>query len=128
MSDKQSDSTPTRQGKAWDNDEDRRLYDAFVSQHSVSALAAHHRRSEGGIRARLQRLGLIDVDGNTVDPAPAFEPPESRRAARKEGAPNAPRWTFAATLPDGSRLELKSNRPITRATIEQLAAMLEDET
>jgi ATP-dependent DNA helicase RecQ len=48
---------PTYTG--WTDEEDRRLREGFEQGRKINALAAAHRRSEGGIRSRLVRLGLL---------------------------------------------------------------------
>lgn len=49
-----------RQGTPWGSEEDRQLREAFLAGLGFSELASHHQRSRGAIRARLERLGLID--------------------------------------------------------------------
>ena len=120
-----SASPRDRQGLPWSEKEERHLYDGFLSGQTIDAMAALHRRGEGGIRSRLRLLGLIDENGNAIDPPPAFEASKSRRAARQEVLASSGSWTFKAKLEDGSRVELKSNRPITKALVEQLVAVVE---
>lgn len=51
---------PLRHGRPWTKEEDRQLAKAFKSGKSINLLANMHRRAEGGIRARLEKLGIID--------------------------------------------------------------------
>lgn len=50
----------TRQGTSWEPEEEQRLREAFLAGVDISELASRHQRSRGAIRARLERLGLID--------------------------------------------------------------------
>ena len=52
---------PESAGKPWDASEDELLCERFDAGASVSELAREFRRTDGGIRARLVRLGKIDV-------------------------------------------------------------------
>ena len=64
-----------RRGSAWCQEEDRRVYDAFVAGRDIEMLAKAHGRTEGAIRSRLIRLGLVDAKSRPVGPPwPAFEP------------------------------------------------------
>lgn len=65
---------PERQGQGWDIAEERQLYDAYVAGKEISEIAKVHQRGAGGIRAALKRLGLLDDDGQPVDPVPDFAP------------------------------------------------------
>lgn len=70
-----------RQGSSWCQDEDRRVYDAFVTGCDITELARVHGRTEGAIKKRLQRLGLVDFDARPVGPPwPAFEPVSKTRS------------------------------------------------
>jgi hypothetical protein len=120
---------PSRQGKAWSTEEDRRLYDAFVTGPPVDSLASVHERSVGGIRSRLVRLGLLDMDGQVVEPVPPFVAVTRRRAATPEAStsvekPGTVRSIFAVTTDDGWAVEIRSNRPLGRLLVERLMAML----
>jgi len=68
-----------RQGAPWLPEEDRQLYDAFVSGRSAKEAAISHQRSDGAIRSRLRRLGLVDDNGETIEPLPPFRAPVSAR-------------------------------------------------
>ena len=127
-----------RQGKAWSVEEDRQLYDGFVDGKSVDALASAHGRSVGGIRARLGRLGLLDPDGEVVMPTPPFLPvprraPTDSGTGVAAGKEDATRSVFAVRTDDGWAVDLRSNRPLSRALVDRLISMLrgllsEDET
>ncbi len=130
MADPSSDAAAhSRQGKAWTTAEDRQLYDAFLKGLSVDSLASVHERSAGGIRARLGRLGLIDENGEVVEPPPPFAAVSRHRPATA-AAPTSPtnddkaRSVFAVRTEDGWSIEIKSNRPLSRPLIERLASML----
>lgn len=117
-----------RQGKAWNPDEDRRLYDAFVGGQPVNIIASTHGRSAGGIRSRLVRLGLIDQDGVTIEPAPAFLVIKRKEAAASrtstDGTGDDAPSVFAIRTADGWVVDLRSNRPLSRSVVERLTAML----
>ena len=92
-------------------------------------MAAVHQRSPGGIRARLRRLGLIDENGEVVEPPPPFAVPPRRRSNVVEdlGADDdkqAMRLVFALMADDGWRIEIRSNRPFNKAMVERLTLML----
>jgi DNA replication protein DnaC len=81
---------PERHGTAWSAEEEKKLYDAFVSGMAIADIAAAHERKPGGIRAYLQKLGLLDAEGNVVSPRPDFAPSavalkrEARKTAKEE--------------------------------------------
>ena len=50
---------PTNAGKPWTNLEEDKLLDEFDSKMSIAEIAKEHSRSEGGIEARLVKLGRI---------------------------------------------------------------------
>lgn len=79
---------PHRHGLAWSEGEERRLYDGFVAGHSMAAMAEAHDRTRGGIRSHLKLLGLIDDEGVTVLPTPAYAPTPAaeKRTAQKAEA------------------------------------------
>src|SRR5439155_11860956 len=86
LTDTQTDPpVPARQGQAWSDEEDRRLYDSFLAGQPINRMASVHQRSAGAIRARLRRLGLIDENGEVVEPPPPFAVPERRRSRAMEG-------------------------------------------
>ena len=118
-----------RQGKAWSAEEDRQLYDGFVRGDSVEALASAHGRSAGGIRARFGRLGLVDPNGEVVTPTPIFVPVQRRPLADSgtgvaAGSEKATRSVSAVITEDGWAVDLRSNRPLSRALIDRLISML----
>ena len=43
-----------RQGSSWCQEEDRRVYDAFVAGRDIEMSAKAHGRTEGAIRSRLK--------------------------------------------------------------------------
>lgn len=59
-------------GKIWNDDEERQLYDDFVSGKTIDELVIKNERNIGGIRTRLRRLGLIDKNDNRILPVPEF--------------------------------------------------------
>ncbi|MEJ0062394.1 MAG: AAA family ATPase [Alphaproteobacteria bacterium] len=69
-----AEESPERQGLVWSVEEEQRLYDAFAAGKTIKECVAAHQRAPGGIRSRLRVLGLIDEDGNTVEPRPEFSP------------------------------------------------------
>ncbi len=119
-----------RQGKAWSAGEDRQLYDSFVDGQPINGLAAVHGRSAGGIRSRLGRLGLIDQNGDVVEPAPPFAtvgraPPTSSADPVTTSEQDAVRSVFAIRTSDGWVVEIKSNQPLSRPMVERLTSMLQ---
>ena len=115
-----------RQGAPWLPEEDRQLYDAFVSGRSAKEAAISHQRSDGAIRSRLRRLGLVDDNGETIEPLPPFRAPVSARVQATLAKDRDPslKQVFAVTTAEGWRVEIKSNMPLTRDLIDRLAAML----
>ena len=79
----EQDQTIERKGKAWSVEEEQRLYDAFVNQSSLAAIAKAHGRTLGGIGSHLKLMGLLDEDGKKVVPVPDFTPTP---AAQKRNA------------------------------------------
>jgi hypothetical protein len=57
---------PVGAGKPWDTEEEKILVDEFHSGKSIADMSADHARTDGGIRARLVKLGLIPERG--IDP------------------------------------------------------------
>jgi hypothetical protein len=115
---------PARRGQAWTIEEDRQLFDEFGSGHLIDAIALRHQRTPGGIHARLQLLGLIDKDGNSVDPPPPFSSPRERMDRREKDASRPMRVVFAATDSNGWRIEVRSNRLLDILMIKRLSLML----
>jgi hypothetical protein len=129
MSDTQSGAVVhQRQGKAWSVEEDRQLYDGFVNGQAIDTLASVHERSAGGIRARLGRLGLIDPNGEVVQPTPPFAVPGRRRTATagmpSEIEQDEVQSVFGVRTVDGWIVEIKSNRPLSKPLVERLTLML----
>jgi hypothetical protein len=58
--------------RRWSEDEERALYDGFVMGRDVGEFAAEHDRTIGAVRKRLRRLGLLDLNGQTIEPCPPF--------------------------------------------------------
>ena len=57
---------PIGAGKPWGDEEDKNLIDEFHANKSIADMASDHARTEGGIRSRLVRLGLMPE--RRVDP------------------------------------------------------------
>lgn len=95
-----ADPNRPKAGAPWTAEEDQQLRDAFIAQPEISIppLAAAHGRSEGAIKARLIKLGLIEDPGQVTThtphspsaPAPSPEPPPPATSA-----PHTP-----GTIPD----------------------------
>jgi hypothetical protein len=98
-------SDSERHGQAWNADEERRLYDAFVAGVPIKECVEQHQRSSGGIRAALKRLGLIDENGGTVSPTPAFTP-SSAALKRQQKAASKPALTVRKTPEELTEPEL----------------------
>jgi hypothetical protein len=130
MRDPESNPPPSaRQGHAWTEVEDRRLYDSFLAGQLIDAMAAAHQRSTGAIHARLRRLGLINENGEVVEPPPPFAVPPRRRSNAVEdlGADDDKQpmhLVFALMADDGWRIEIRSNRPFNKVMVERLRSML----
>ncbi len=56
----QKETTSENQGQPWNATQDEILIDMFNKNLSVAEMAAALKRSHGGIKARLQKLGLIE--------------------------------------------------------------------
>lgn len=50
---------PENAGKAWDNEEEKELCQSFDAGISIKELAIRHKRTQGSIQSRLERLGKI---------------------------------------------------------------------
>lgn len=46
--------------KSWSSEEDAQLADSFVAGSAIGDLAIEHGRTQGAIRARFERIGMID--------------------------------------------------------------------
>lgn len=55
-----------KQGEAWTQNYDEALIDLFKKHVPVSEIAVTLKRSEGGVRARLKRLGLIEKRSDAI--------------------------------------------------------------
>ena len=110
---------PARQGKPWSEEEDRQLYASFVAGKPLELIVTSHERKPGGIRSRLQRLGLIDRHGEIVDPPPPFGPQEPMKKA------SSLELAFAVTTADGWQVEIRSNRTLAKPLVERLNLMLQ---
>jgi hypothetical protein len=64
-------------GKPWSSDEDRELLAGFDAGKSLSELAQAHGRTQGGIRARLEKHGRLE-------PSPATRWPLKGKFSRDE--------------------------------------------
>ena len=62
---KRQQDLPERVGQPWSENEDNVLVTAFEKGMSLNDLAAEHQRTRGAIRARLVRLGKIDINDHT---------------------------------------------------------------
>ncbi len=49
----------SNQGGPWSDDEDAQLKQLYAAGLSISRIAANHKRSEGAIRSRLEKHGLL---------------------------------------------------------------------
>jgi hypothetical protein len=55
---------PNRAGQPWDDAEDKRLLQALDASTTLAELARRHERTQGSIRARLEKLGKIPPEGH----------------------------------------------------------------
>lgn len=53
---------PESVGKAWTEDEERRLKDEFNSNEPIPLIASRHGRTSRAIEARLEKLGLLTAE------------------------------------------------------------------
>jgi len=119
---------PEKQGQAWNEPEERALYDAFLAGTAVKEIAASHGRTDGAIRSHLKLMGLVDSFGATIEPTPDFSvsgpvakrqqkqqtiaPKKERRKtqAPQEGAPTPaeinPKFKDALAIMEGSDASL----------------------
>ncbi len=49
----------SNRGNAWSDDEDAKLKEWYAAGLSMETIAANHKRTEGAIRARLKKHGLL---------------------------------------------------------------------
>jgi hypothetical protein len=49
----------SNRGNPWSDDEDTELKDSYAAGISIERIATNHKRSEGAIRARLKKHGLL---------------------------------------------------------------------
>lgn len=54
---------PKKAGQPWDDAEDKQLLQGFDARTTITQLARRHERTEGSIRARLEKLGKIQPSG-----------------------------------------------------------------
>ena len=55
-----------KQGEAWTQNYDETLIDLFKKNMPISEIAVTLKRSEGGVRARLKHLGLIEKRSDAI--------------------------------------------------------------
>ena len=90
-----------RQGTPWGSEEDRQLRESFLAGLGFSELASRHQRSRGAIRARLERLGLLDRRAGlreavrrspnlpaTIEPAPSESAPPATASPQPGSDPD----------------------------------------
>ncbi|HYM33766.1 MAG TPA: hypothetical protein VET48_00150 [Steroidobacteraceae bacterium] len=71
-------------GKSWTAEEDRQLLAAFDAGKSLAELAQIHGRTQGGVRARLEKHGRLE-------PSPATRWPVQGKLSRNEPVRDKPR-------------------------------------
>ena len=54
---------PEHAGKPWDDAEDKQLGESFDAGMTVTQLARQHKRTEGSIQLRLEKLGRVPASG-----------------------------------------------------------------
>lgn len=69
---------PRNTGRSWSHDEDRALALRFKAGASVADLAEGHGRTTGGIRSRLEKLGLASSETPKSSPELRTLPPQER--------------------------------------------------
>jgi hypothetical protein len=55
----------SNQGSPWSDDEDAQLKQSYAAGLPISRIAANHKRSEGAIRSRLEKHGLLADDNGS---------------------------------------------------------------
>lgn len=73
-------------GKPWSADEDHQLLAAFDSGKSLSEIAQVHGRTQGGVRARLEKHGRLEPSPATRWPAGKTESNQARSTPMRTGA------------------------------------------
>ena len=88
-----------RIGKKWEEEEEKQLYDEFISGKSFEALPDIHRRGVGAIRYRLERLGLISELGERVEPVPQFSYTKAKQNGKslRDESPKAIEMSFSTS-------------------------------
>lgn len=69
---------PESVGKAWTDDEERRLREEFGAKNPIALIATKHGRTLRAIEARLEKLGLLAADQRAN--ANSFASPAGRRS------------------------------------------------
>ena len=68
---------PKSVGKAWTEEEEQRLREAFARNEPIAQIAAKHARTIRAIELRLEKLGLLRGDERTI--GNSFTRPSGRR-------------------------------------------------
>jgi hypothetical protein len=58
-SDRRRKELPAHTGKAWDEAEKQQLRNEFDAGKTIAEIAEIHQRTEGGIKSRLNQLGIV---------------------------------------------------------------------
>ena len=78
---------PANVGKQWSPDEDQTLIGEFRSGRKLGELALLHQRTQAGIQARLEKLGLIEPAPGEFDRRPGLSRAISSRESASGGGP-----------------------------------------
>ena len=54
-------SLPNNAGKSWTEEENQQIIEAFNNGESIATIAERHQRTQGSIRSRLVKLGIISI-------------------------------------------------------------------
>ncbi|MDR3450035.1 MAG: AAA family ATPase [Alphaproteobacteria bacterium] len=99
---------PERHGQGWDADEERRLYDAYVSGTKLSEIAEAHGRTRGGIRSHLITMGMLDEDGVPIVPEPTFAPSAAAAKRTEKAAARPMKKNPVAEEPGSGEVEVNA--------------------
>jgi ATP-dependent DNA helicase PIF1 len=111
---------PVRHGVAWDEEEERQLYDAFVAGKRMADIAVLHVRTTGSIRSYLKKLGLLDEEGIPIEPKPDYTPTPS---AQKRSTKAAAKTKSRTSAKESAARESDTHTEINPRFAEALALM-----
>ena len=60
-SNERKSTLPNNAGKPWTEEENQQIIEAFNNGESIATIAERHQRTQGSIRSRLVKLGIISI-------------------------------------------------------------------